>query len=176
MKTLVVDLDGTITIDSDCEYDNKPANKEVVKKLLEYKKSGFKIVINTSRNMKTYEGNIGKINVNTLPKIIEWLNKHNVPYDEIFIGKPWCGEDGFYIDDKAIRPSEFVSKSYDEIKELLHKEISRQKSNNSNITNIDKGGGINDYYNLRSLCKSRIKNRIWKSTTIVFANRWKKII
>ncbi len=45
--------------------------------------------------MRTYEGNVGKINVNTLPIIIDWLERHNVPYDEIYVGKPWCGHDGF---------------------------------------------------------------------------------
>ncbi|MBZ7980642.1 capsular biosynthesis protein [Campylobacter sp. RM12642] len=167
MKNLIVDLDGTIAINSNCSYENKPINKEMLKKLIEYKKMGFKIIINTSRNMNTYKGNIGKININTLPKIIEWLNKYNVPYDEIIIGKPWCGEEGFYIDDKAIRPSEFISKSYEEIKELL----------NTHSSNIDiVGGGINDYHNLCSLCKSGTRNRIWKSTTIVSTNRRKKII
>lgn len=132
MKNLIVDLDGTIAINSNCSYENKPINKEMLKKLIEYKKMGFKIIINTSRNMNTYKGNIGKININTLPKIIEWLNKYNVPYDEIIIGKPWCGEEGFYIDDKAIRPSEFISKSYEEIKELL----------NTHSSNIDIVGGV----------------------------------
>lgn len=71
MKTLIVDLDGTITIDNDCEYDNKLVNKEMIERLIEYKAMGFKIIINTNRNMKTYKGSISKINVNTLPKIIE---------------------------------------------------------------------------------------------------------
>lgn len=73
--------------------------------------------------MRTYQGNVGKININTLPVIIEWLNKHNVPYDEVIVGKPWCGTDGFYIDDKAIRPSEFISMSYEEIIQVLEKKI-----------------------------------------------------
>ena len=60
--------------------------------------------------------------MNTLPVIIDWLDKHNVPYDEIYVGKPWCGFEGFYVDDKAIRPSEFVNLSYSEIMELLEKD------------------------------------------------------
>lgn len=68
--------------------------------------------------MRTYEGNVGKINVNTLPVLIEWLNKNNIPYDEIYMGKPWCGTEGFYVDDKAIRPDEFVKLSYEEIIDL----------------------------------------------------------
>jgi len=73
--------------------------------------------------MRTYNGSVGLINVNTLPIILEWLEKHDVPYDEIIVGKPWCGHEGFYVDDKAIRPSEFNTLSYDEIQTLLAKEI-----------------------------------------------------
>jgi capsule biosynthesis phosphatase len=57
-----------------------------------------------------------------LPVIIDWLKKHDIPYDEIHVAKPWCGNDGFYIDDKSIRPSEFAQLSYEEIQQLLAKE------------------------------------------------------
>ena len=36
------------------------------------------------------------------------------------MGKPWCGHEGFYVDDKAIRPSEFLALSRAEITELLN--------------------------------------------------------
>ena len=45
--------------------------------------------------MQTFSGNIGQINAKILPTILEWLDKHNVPYDEIIVGKPWCGNDGY---------------------------------------------------------------------------------
>lgn len=122
MKKLVVDLDGTITLSDTSDYQNATPNKELIKKLTEYKKNGFTIVISTARNMRTFEGNIGKINIHTLPIITEWMDRHNVPYDEIIVGKPWCGFEGFYIDDKAIRPSEFTAMSYDEIQALLTRE------------------------------------------------------
>ena len=35
------------------------------------------------------------------------------------MGKPWCGFDGFYVDDKAVRPNEFKELSYEKIKELI---------------------------------------------------------
>ncbi|EAK9945616.1 capsular biosynthesis protein [Campylobacter lari] len=122
MKQLVVDLDGTLTLDVDVSYKDKPINTDVLKQLCYYKDLGFKITIFTSRNMRTYQGNIEKIRCNTLPMIVEWLDKHKVPYDDIVIGKPWCGFDGFYVDDKAIRPSEFIQYSYDQIIEILQKE------------------------------------------------------
>lgn len=115
-------MDGTLTIDNEADYQNKPINKKVLQQLRKYKKMGFKIVLFTSRNMRTYKGDIKKIQTYTLPIIIDWLKKHDVPYDDIIIGKPWCGFDGFYVDDKAIRPSEFVEKTYDEILEILKKE------------------------------------------------------
>lgn len=109
-------------MDIDVSYQDKPINTDILKQLCYYRNLGFRITIFTSRNMRTYQGDIEKIRHNTLPTIIEWLDKHKVPYDDIVIGKPWCGFDGFYVDDKAIRPSEFVKYSYEEIIEILQKE------------------------------------------------------
>lgn len=120
MKNLIVDLDGTITIDNkDKQYFEKDINKEFLEKLVEYKKIGFKIIIFTARNMNTYKGDLNKISKYTLPIIHEWLKQNQVPYDEVIIGKPWCGFDGFYIDDKSIRPDEFINLSIEEIHSLI---------------------------------------------------------
>lgn len=122
MKNLVVDLDDTISFTNEGDYLRSIPNYPLVDKLREYKLLNFTITINTSRNMRTFKGNVGKINVETLPNIINWLNHHEIPYDEIYVGKPWCGFEGFYIDDKSIRPSEFVKYSYEEIIEILNNE------------------------------------------------------
>lgn len=119
MKNLVIDLDDTLSITIGGDYANAKPKNDVILKLNEYKTQGFNITIFTSRNMRTYEGNIGKINVITLPIILDWLKKHNIPYDEVIVGKPWCGFEGFYVDDKAIRPREFREYSYEKIIELL---------------------------------------------------------
>ena len=121
IKKIVVDLDNTITLDPDekIDYSQKLPNKEVIAKLASMKRLGYTILIFTSRNMNTYEGNVGKINVETLPIIMDWLQKHNVPFDEILVGKPWCGRDGFYVDDRSIRPSEFVNLSLKKILEIF---------------------------------------------------------
>lgn len=119
LKRLVMDLDDTISFTTKGDYANAEPDLEVIKKLRSYKEQGFDIVIYTARNMRTYEGNVGRINANTLPIIVEWLNQHEVPYDEIITGKPWCGFDGFYVDDKAIRPSEFKNLDYAQVLDLL---------------------------------------------------------
>ena len=113
-----MDLDETICSTQHSDYSNSTPKTQVIEKLREFKALGFEIVISTSRNMRTHEGNIGKITAITLPIIIEWLNKHEVPFDEIYVGKPWCGHEGFYVDDKAIRPDEFAELSYEQIKVL----------------------------------------------------------
>ena len=118
MKRLIMDLDNTITLTENGDYRNAKPIIEVIDKLREYKAQGFDIIISSSRNMRTYKGNVGKINVHTLPIIMDWLDRHNVPYDEIYVGKPWCGHDGFYVDDRAVRPDEFAAMSYDEIRKL----------------------------------------------------------
>lgn len=127
-KRLVVDLDDTITITTEGDYAHSRPIQPTIDALRRYKADGFEIIINSSRNMRTYECNVGKINIHTLPNIVRWLDEHDVPYDEIIVGKPWCGFDGFYVDDKAIRPSEFHSKSYEEIVKMLKEEKAYTRS------------------------------------------------
>ncbi|MBO7577380.1 MAG: HAD-IIIC family phosphatase [Prevotella sp.] len=122
VKKLVVDLDDTISVTEKGDYQNSKPIQETIDLLRKYKEEGFLIVIHSSRQMRTYEGQVGKINVHTLPNIVNWLNRYQVPYDEIIVGKPWCGFTGFYIDDKSIRPSEFHSMSLEQIDEMLKKE------------------------------------------------------
>jgi len=121
MKRIVIDLDETISTKNENEsYANAQPKNKVIEKLRYYKNQGYCITIFTARNMRTYNGNIGLINIHTLPTIINWLDQHSIPYDEVVVGKPWCGEHGFYVDDRAIRPSEFVSLSETEIANLLN--------------------------------------------------------
>ncbi|EAH9285305.1 HAD-IIIC family phosphatase [Campylobacter upsaliensis] len=126
MKNLIVDLDGTLTLDEkNIPYENKKPNLALIKQLQKYQKIGFKITIFTSRSMRSFNNDIEKIKTHTYPKILQWLHKHQVPFDELIVGKAWCGDEGFYVDDRAIRPSEFVTLSYEEIQKLLAKESSQ---------------------------------------------------
>ncbi|WP_262690032.1 HAD family hydrolase [Kordiimonas aestuarii] len=118
MKRLVVDIDNTMTIPGD-DYAALEPNQPVIEQLRAYKAQGFEIVLYSSRNMRTHENNLGKITAKTVPTLVKWLETNGIPYDEIWMGKPWCGHDGFYIDDRAVRPNEFVEKTYEEIRTLL---------------------------------------------------------
>jgi capsule biosynthesis phosphatase len=120
-KVIVMDIDGSLcdVKREDQEYIDIKPKEDVINKLIEYRNEGFYIILYTSRNMRTHEGNLGKINAETSKVIFEWLDKHNVPYDEIYFGKPWAGRKGFYVDDKAVRPKEFLELNYEQIIELL---------------------------------------------------------
>jgi capsule biosynthesis phosphatase len=116
MATIVIDLDGTLTHEDPTKsYLDVLPRLEVVNTLRSYREKGFKVAIFTARNMKTHAKSVGAINAKTIPTILEWLKKHDIPFDELHVGKPWPERGGFYVDDRAIRPSEFVALSYDEI-------------------------------------------------------------
>lgn len=122
-KRIVFDIDGVLAKkDPDLEYEEREPHTEIVDILREYDNQGYYIILYTARNMNTHEGRIGKINADTAKTLLSWLDEHDIPHDEIYYGKPWCGHEGFYVDDKAIRPSELLKKSLDEIRSLLENE------------------------------------------------------
>lgn len=118
--TFVFDIDGTLCPlkTKEQKYEDLVPYPEMVDKIREYKKDGAKIVFFTSRNMNTYDSNIGKINVNTGRIIFAWLDKWQIPYDEVVFGKVWAGFNGFYVDDRTVRPDEFLKYNTEELAEI----------------------------------------------------------
>jgi capsule biosynthesis phosphatase len=115
---IVIDFDNTLTVDGPEIYGEKLPRQDVIDRLREYRSMGYEIVIHTARNMKTQNNNIGKVIANVGAVSIEWLKKHDVPFDSLVFGKPFA-EEGFYVDDKAVRPSEFLSLSREELRQLV---------------------------------------------------------
>lgn len=122
-KRIIFDIDGTICPikNADEKYEDLVPNKAMVERIRTYKMEGAEIVLHTSRNMNSYQGNIGRINANTAKILLAWLDKWEIPYDEIIYGKPWPGHDGFYVDDRAVRPDEFMRFGYEELMEICRK-------------------------------------------------------
>lgn len=121
--TFIFDIDGTICPikGKQEEYIDLVPYGNIVDKLKEYKEGGARIVLFTSRNMNSYNGNIGMINANTAKVLLQWLEKWEIPYDEIIYGKPWPGHRGFYVDDRAIRPDEFLKYSEEELNAICER-------------------------------------------------------
>lgn len=118
--SFVFDIDGTLCPIKKKEeaYQELVPFPEMVEKLREYKEGGARIILFTARNMNSYGGNIGLINANTAKVLLEWLDKWKIPYDEIIYGKPWPGHHGFYVDDRTVRPDEFLKYSVEELDEI----------------------------------------------------------
>ena len=126
--SLVFDIDGTICPIKKKEekYEDLVPYFNVVERIRYYHSNGAKIILFTSRNMNSYGGNIGLINKNTAKVLLNWLEKWDIPYDEIIYGKPWPGHKGFYVDDRTVRPDEFLDYNLDELDKICSE--SRVKS------------------------------------------------
>jgi tRNA A-37 threonylcarbamoyl transferase component Bud32 len=72
------------------------------------KELGHTIIIYTARRMKTHNGNVGAVISDIGRVTFDTLDKFNIPYDEIYFGKPHAH---FYIDDLAINPYISLDKS-----------------------------------------------------------------
>lgn len=126
--SFVFDIDGTICPIKKKEerYEDLVPYENILEKIRYYKSNGAKIILFTSRNMNSYKGNLGLINKHTAKVLLEWLEKWEIPYDEIIYGKPWPGHKGFYVDDRTVRPDEFLDCTVDELDEICAR--SREKS------------------------------------------------
>lgn len=121
MNTIVFDVDGTICPIKKVneEYKDLIPYADMVNKKRKLKEEGYKIVFFTARNMRTYNADINKILKYTKPVLETWLQKWEIPYDEVIYGKPYPGKEGFYVDDKTLRPDELLSMNKDEISLFL---------------------------------------------------------
>lgn len=114
---IVVDLDGTICNikepnESYADVLPKPGAVEGLQKL---RANGHTIIIQTARNMATRRGNVGKVLKHVGRITLDWLDEHNIEYDEIHFGKPNAH---LYIDDRGFRFSGWDNISDSMINEL----------------------------------------------------------
>ncbi len=118
--TFIFDIDGTLCPikRADQSYEELVPYPDMVEKIRSYKEQGARIILFTSRNMNSYNGNLGLINKHTARILSEWLEKWDIPYDEIFYGKLWPGHKGFYVDDRTVRPDEFLKYDPGELEKI----------------------------------------------------------
>lgn len=105
---IVIDLDGTICPikEKNASYQDLVPLEGAVERIKQLKSMGHYIIISTARNMATQESNIGKVVKNIGKVTLDWLEKYDIPYDEIYFGKPNAQ---VYIDDRALRFSDWAS-------------------------------------------------------------------
>lgn len=103
-KVIVFDIDETILTTKNRDYANSKPIKSVVEKIKNLKNLGWRVVLHTSRGMGR-SNNIDDVAKEVEKEIKYSLKKHQIPYDELILGKTWAA---LYVDDKAMTPEMFV--------------------------------------------------------------------
>jgi capsule biosynthesis phosphatase len=99
---ICIDIDGVICKlkrENELYQDLMPIDGSV-ERITQLRESGHYIILYTARRMKTHNANIAKVIADIGKITLDWLERHNIPYDEIIFGKPWAD---VYIDDNAFR-------------------------------------------------------------------------
>lgn len=99
---ICIDIDGVL-----CElrgegqhYGELDPVPGAVNGMLALKEAGHYLILLTARHMKTCQGNPGLVLARQGKTLLDWLERHGIPYDEIHFGKPHAD---VYIDDNAFR-------------------------------------------------------------------------
>lgn len=97
-----IDIDGTL-----CEikqahqtYADVQPLPGAIAQLKAMRDAGYYIILATARHMKTCDANVGMVVARQGKTLLNWLDDHQIEYDEIWFGKPNAD---LYIDDRALR-------------------------------------------------------------------------
>lgn len=107
-----MDLDDTLSIadksidDSITRYSNAKPIEATVNKLREYHQAGWYIIIYTARHMVSSLNDVDKAFAKHGQLTADWLERHNVPFDQLIFGKPYGI---YYVDDKAMTIDSFLN-------------------------------------------------------------------
>lgn len=112
-RTFVFDVDGTISSikTADESYSGVKPFQDMIDSINHLYDRGNKIILFTARGMRTYNNDLELINKHVKPVLEEWLNRHNVQYHELIMGKPW-GPNVTYVDDRGFQPEDFLEAFY----------------------------------------------------------------
>ncbi len=124
-KVIIIDFDNTIAMSKNVFPETGEPYEGVKESLQKLKDSGFKIKIHSCRTSKDYCWK-PRERVMHLHKMSEFMNEHQIPYDEIIddMDKPIAE---FYIDDRAIGFRGNWKKIIEEIEEMGCLIIKKQK-------------------------------------------------
>ena len=105
MKTYIIDLDETLAIsispvpgdfehNLDWQLEHKVCNQDLKDKIIKAKDKGNRIIIYSARSDTDWR----------MRQTREWLEKNDVPYNQIILGKPKGDK---YIDNDSLRAEEW---------------------------------------------------------------------
>jgi capsule biosynthesis phosphatase len=122
-KTFIIDIDDTLcksprTPQGNADYSNAQPIQRVVDKINQLYLQGHQIIFFTARGMRTFNGDVAKVQAVHEPILIQWLAKHHISYHKLIFGKPWY-KDYFFIDDRSVTVDQFVNQNVENFETLL---------------------------------------------------------
>lgn len=99
---ICIDIDGVLAElrRPEQSYTDVLPVKGATEALHAMRAAGHTIILQTARHMKTCSGNVGMVVARQGKVTLDWLARHDIPFDEIHFGKPHAD---VYIDDNAYR-------------------------------------------------------------------------
>jgi capsule biosynthesis phosphatase len=130
-STFILDVDDTISftpVDENGKgmYHLAEPNMPTIKKIKKLYKLGNRIVFFTARGMRTFGGDVDKIKEYHSKTLIDWLEKYQIPYNELIFGKPW-GPNVYYVDDKNLTLNQFLLYEYEDYSTILDRNTKQLK-------------------------------------------------
>jgi histidinol phosphatase-like enzyme len=104
--TYVFDIDGTICISSNSEYEKATPLPSRIKKVNDLYDQGHSIILQTARGMGRSNNSAEYAHKEFYEFTKNQLDSWGVKYHSLFLGKP-AGD--VYIDDKGIRDEDFFT-------------------------------------------------------------------
>lgn len=104
-RTIVCDIDDTISFTTSRDWQNAKPNKKLIDKLNNLYDNGWTIIYSTARGSLSCK-NRDEAKKKYEPIILEWFNKNNVKFTKLSFNKDLAM---YYIDDKSILPEDFLT-------------------------------------------------------------------
>lgn len=104
-KTIVCDIDDTISFTTDRDWENATPNTQLIQKLNKLYDEGWTICYVTARGNVSFKGDREAADKHYRPIIEKWFKKNNVKYSMLSFDKMLAA---YYIDDKAATPESFM--------------------------------------------------------------------
>lgn len=124
---ICIDIDGVV-----CElrrpeqtYADLAPLPGAAEKMQALKQAGHYLILCTARHMSTCNSNVGMVVARQGKTLLDWLAKHQIPYDEIWFGKPHAD---VYLDDNAVRFTSWDQISNDGSNLPISREKARAKT------------------------------------------------
>ena len=112
-KKIVIDFDDTISFTTNRDWKNATPVQSVIDKINSLYDMGWEILIFTARGQLSCKGNADLAEKKYGIQIRSWLKTHGVNYHDLSFQKP-LGT--YYVDDKALRPVEFVDLDIEDLR------------------------------------------------------------